>query len=139
MSLIESYAIEESGFHPFLIRDSWQVAKLNYTEEWHIDAINCLKILRESDRAFVLLKGSAVLVALEDNEGKSAFKVELMKRGASYNIPKNTWYAIALEKESEVLIVGKPNTHLDNVEYVQLNAEQLLEMRYVVKNEFKCE
>ena len=32
-NLIETYEVREKGFHPLLIRDNWQVAKLNYLED----------------------------------------------------------------------------------------------------------
>ena len=38
-SLIESYEVIEDGFHPFLIREEWQVAQLNYIEDQNIAQI----------------------------------------------------------------------------------------------------
>ena len=31
--MIEAYYCKEKGYHPFLIRDGWQVAQLNYVEK----------------------------------------------------------------------------------------------------------
>ena len=137
MSLIESYVIEENGFHPFLIRDSWQVGKLNYKDAYHINNLDSLRMHRKTDRAFALLHGSAVLIAFDNDDKKPCFKAVLMQRGTSYNIPKNIRYTIAMEEESEVFVVEKPNTQIDDVEYYYLNEEQLKKIRLKVNNEYK--
>ena len=137
MSLIESYDIEEDGFHPFLIRDSWQVAKLNYKDEYHINDLDCFRIHRKTDRAFALLSGSAVLIAIDNDDKKTSFKVVLMQRGTSYNIPKNVGYTVVLEEGSEVFVVEKSNTHIDDVEYYYLNEDQLKTIRLNINKEYK--
>ena len=137
MSLIESYDINEQGYHPFIIRDSWQVAKLNYTDELHINNLDHLKIHQNNDRAFVLLRGKAVLITINNYDKNPSFSIKLMKRGTSYYIPKNRMYAIAMEKSSEVFIVEKSNTHLKDFKDYCLNKEQLHLMRSEAKKEFE--
>ena len=56
-SLIESYEVIEDGFHPFLIREEWQVAQLNYIEDQNIENINKLDIHYKTDEVFRLLVG----------------------------------------------------------------------------------
>ena len=129
MSLIETYAIGEQGYHPFLIRDGWQVAKLNYLEELNINNIDKIESHTQTDEVFVLLKGKAVLTLAELQENNLNFEFTLMEPMVIYNIPKKRWHNIAMEKESEVLIIEKSNTHLNDVEYLFLNKNQLVDFR----------
>ena len=47
--MIETYQIKENGYHPFLIREGWQVAQLNYMPEQHIDNITRLDVHHLTD------------------------------------------------------------------------------------------
>ena len=118
MSLIETYTTTKEGYHPFLIREGWQVAQLNYIKDQHIRNINKIEIHRKTDEVFMLLKGKSVLISVEIINGGPTFKADLMKPHITYNIPQNVWHNIAMEKGSEVLIIEKSNTHLSDVEYL---------------------
>lgn len=136
MSLIESYNLTEDGFHPLLIRDSWQVAKLNYSDEYHIDNITCLRKHQNSDKGISLLLGDALLVACNDDQ-YSDFKVIQMKHGTSYNIPKQLVHAIVMSEGSELFIVENPNTHRDDVTEHDLSEAQREKLRQKVKEVLK--
>ena len=137
MSLIESYDFTEGGFHPVLVRDSWQVAKINYKEEYHINHLKKLVKHQKSDRGIALLSGYAVLIASEDGDYQSEFDIVLMKRGTSYNIPKNIGYAIVMVEGCELFIVEKPNTNYDDVNDCHLDDAQLNSIRNRVMAELK--
>ena len=137
MSLIESYDINEQGYHPFIIRDSWQVAKLNYTDELHISNLDHLKIHQNIETAFALLRGKAVLITINNYDKNPSFSIKLMKRGTSYFIPKKTMYAIVMEESSEMFIVENSNTPDKDPKEYWLNEEQLHLIRSAVKEEFK--
>ena len=59
---LEKYEIKESGYHPFLIRDGWQVAQLNFDINQEVENIKKLDIHNHTDEVFILLKGTAVLI-----------------------------------------------------------------------------
>lgn len=134
IKMLETYYIKKEGYHPFLIRDGWQVAQLNFTEEQHIDNIFRVDAHHKTDEVFVLLKGNAVLILAKIKDGNPIFEVELMKPKVTYNIPENTWHNIAMEKGSEVLIVEKSNTHLNDVSYFDLTQGKINELKKMVKN-----
>ncbi|MGB5435871.1 MAG: hypothetical protein WBM98_08270, partial [Maribacter sp.] len=134
--MIESYKIKENGYHPFLIRDGWQVAQLNYMPEQHIDNIKKLDVHHLTDEVFILLKGKAVLISAQIDSDIVKFEVELMKPNITYNIPVDTWHNIAMEKGCEVLIVEKSNTHLGDFEFYPLNKEKKQEMDALVGRAF---
>ena len=134
MSLIETYSIKEEGYHPFLISEGWQVAKLNYLDELHINNIFKIETHRQTDEVFVLLKGKALLILADLQENKPIFEITSMKPTVAYNIPKNRWHNIAMEKGSEVLIIEKSNTHLNDVEYIYLNNNQISDLKLKVND-----
>ena len=131
--MIETYDIKEEGYDPFLIREGWQVAQLNYSEDQHISNIGKIEVHRQTDEVFVLLKGKSILITVDLINGEPTFKADIMKPHITYNIPQNVWHNIAMEKGSEVLIVEKSNTHLNDVEYFHLTEKQIVELRVVAK------
>lgn len=131
--MIETYDLKENGYHPFLIRDGWQVAKLNYMPEQHIENIQMLDIHNQTDEVFLLLKGSAVLIAATIDQGEVNFQLELMAPHLTYNIPKCTWHNIAMTEGTETIIIEKSNTHVADFEHFQLNDRQLIELRSNVR------
>jgi len=131
--MIEKYYIKEEGYHPFLIREGWQVAQLNYSEDQHISNIDKIEVHRETDEVFVLLKGKSILITVDLINGEPSFKADVMKPHSTYNIPQNVWHNIAMEKGSEVLIFEKSNTHLNDVEYFSLTEKQIVKLSMMIK------
>ena len=128
MSMIEKYEIKESGYHPFLIRNGWQVAQLNYDENQKVENIKRLDIHNHTDEAFILSMGKAVLITAKINQDEPQFEMELMKPEITYNVPVKTWHNIAMEEGSKVLIVEKGNTHISDFEFYQLSEEKQNEL-----------
>jgi mannose-6-phosphate isomerase-like protein (cupin superfamily) len=131
--MIETFSVEESGYHPFLIRDGWQVAQLNFTEQQHIDKIVQLDVHLKTDEVFILLKGNAVLIAASIVSGEPEFEIELMKSYKTYNIPQNVWHNIAMEEGSEIIIIEKSNTHISDFEHLLLSMNKKEELKNKVK------
>lgn len=126
---IESFTINQPGYHPFLIREGWQLAQLNYTPSQHIDQITRLDVHLQTDEVFVALTGKAVLIAAEIKDGVPEFEVALLEHNKIYNIPQNVWHNIAMEPGSEVLIAEKSNTHISDFEFFDLNPEKRAELK----------
>ncbi len=134
MKLIEQYQISDNGYHPFLIRDGWQVAQLNYMPEQKIGNIVKLDIHHLTDEVFILLNGKAVLIGAEINGNDVNFEVELMKPNITYNIPVGTWHNIAMSTDCEIIIIEKSDTHVADFEFFPLSEEKKNEMEILVKN-----
>ncbi len=134
MKLIEQYQISDNGYHPFLIRDGWQVAQLNYMPEQEIGNIVKLDIHHLTDEVFILLNGKAVLIGAEINGNDVNFEVELMKPNITYNIPVGTWHNIAMSTDCEIIIIEKSDTHVADFEFFPLSEEKKNEMEILVKN-----
>ncbi len=129
MNSIEKYEIKESGYHPFLIRDGWQVAQLNYDINQKVENIKRLDVHNHTDEAFILLQGTAVLITAILIDNQPQFGFEVMNPGITYNIPQKTWHNIAMEIGCGVIVVEKSNTHLKDSEFFQLTEEKQLELR----------
>lgn len=127
--MIESYTITDTGYHPFLIRDGWQVAQLNYMPEQDIDNITRLDVHHETDEVFILLQGHAVLIAAAVKGKEVTFEMELLEPNKTYNIPKGLWHNIAMTEECQLIIVEKSNTHVSDFEHHDLTEEEYKEMR----------
>jgi len=133
MKLIEKYQITDNGYHPFLIRDGWQVAQLNYMPEQEIVNIDKLDIHHLTDEVFILLKGKAVLIGATIHGDDVKFEVALMQPHITYNIPVDTWHNIAMSKDCEIIIIEKSKTHEGDFEFFPLSEEKKKEMEILVK------
>ena len=136
MGLIEQYNINDKGYHPFLIREGWQVAQLNYMPEQEIGNITKMDVHHLTDEVFILLKGNAVLIGAEIKGDDVIFEVELMKPNITYNIPVGTWHNIAMSKDCEIIIIEKSNTHVSDFEFFPLNKSKQKELRSIVNRLF---
>lgn len=135
--MIERYNIREKGYHPFVIKEGWQLAKLNYTEEQHIDKIMQMDVHLETDELFIPIAGKAVLIAATINDNVPHFEVEQMKLNHIYNIPKGVWHNIAMEEGSEVFIAEKADTHISDFEHFALSNSKKEELCNLVNQQFK--
>lgn len=134
--MIESFSIKEEGYHPFLIKEGWQMAQLNYTDSQHISQITQLDVHRKTDEVFVLLEGRAVLIVAAIKDSIPHFEIELMEANKVYNIPKDVWHNIAMEQGSEVIIAEKSDTHLSDFEHLPLEENQRKELHHLVTSLF---
>jgi mannose-6-phosphate isomerase-like protein (cupin superfamily) len=132
MNLIETYRYDGSGYNPFLVKEGWQVAQLNYMPEQ--DVFNITKMDRHflTDEVFVLLKGTAILIAATEHNSEFKFECVKMKAGITYNIPVKLWHNIAMNKGCEVIIFEKDKTHLGDFEYKQLSETQKKELKNLI-------
>jgi mannose-6-phosphate isomerase-like protein (cupin superfamily) len=129
MNSIEKYEHKGIGYNPVLIRNGWQVAVLNYLSGHGMNEIDQLEVHNKTDEVFILLKGTAVLIA-----GKpGALELINMEQGQIYNIPKGCWHNIAMEEDANLIIVEKDNTHKNDVSYLSLDAAQQRELENRIK------
>lgn len=111
MGLIEKISNIKAGFHPVLIKDSWQVFKVNYSQYNEVDKIDSLIINDNNGLVLSLLSGRAVLISQKLDENESSLEAINMARGTSYVIPENVGYNLIMEKGCQLIGVESPNTH----------------------------
>lgn len=133
--MIEEYAYDGSGYNPYLIRDGWQVAQLNYEAKSGMDDIEKIDIHFKTDEAFILLRGDVVLITADKDKDHLTFHLKKMKPHIVYNIPKLTWHNIAMSADAQVLIVETAHTHQSDFDFYYLNEEQKKKMYAEIKRE----
>jgi len=129
--MIETYYHAEEGYNPFLIREGWQVAQLNYQPQNSLDNIDMVEVHKVTDEVFILFKGQAVLIAADTVQENITFECVNMKVGVTYNIPAGRWHNIAMSPDTEMIIVEKSNTHKTDCSYLYLednDRQRLLNM-----------
>jgi hypothetical protein len=132
--MIEAYEHRGEGYNPFIIREGWQVAQLNHLESQDLAGIAKMDMHLKTDEAFVLLRGSAVLIAAAVNGSEDLFFTCIkMRPGITYNIPVNTWHNIAMDKEASVIIVERSDTHLGDYVYRPLTYSQQQELKAAIR------
>ena len=107
--LVKALNDESPGYHPFLIKEYWQVAKLNYCIDQDSENIKELEVHANTDETFTLLKGSAFLIAAKD--GLEKIEMVRLQPGITYNVPAGIWHNIAMEEGCSVLITENAGTH----------------------------
>jgi len=110
--MIERYYHEAEGYNPFLIREGWQVAQLNYLPGHGLDDMVDVEVHRQTDEAFILFAGTAVLVAAEIGDEGISFECVRMTPGVTYNIPAGVWHNIGMSRDARMIIVERDGTHL---------------------------
>jgi mannose-6-phosphate isomerase-like protein (cupin superfamily) len=115
--LIETYFHLGPGYEPFLVREGWQVAQLNFLPEQRAAHIARVERHAHTDEVFILCRGAAILVAAENGAAGLRFEAVRMKPGVTYNVPAGVWHNIAMTPDDWVILVEKDNTHRTDVEY----------------------
>lgn len=104
--MIETYTFEGSDFHVLMHYEGWQIGFLRYSERF--SKVGEMERHTETDEAFILLEGTATLYT-----EKKSYAMQKLKL---YNVPKNTWHHIVVEKNTTVLIAENSNTSPENTE-----------------------
>lgn len=133
--MIETYFHDGEGYNPFLIRDKWQVAQLNYAPGHGFDDVENLEVHHNTDEVFILFKGEAVLIEAELTGDDILFGYVKMEPGVTYNVPAGTWHNIAMSREVEIIIVEKSQTHQSDCSYLSLDEKQKINLYAGIRRE----
>lgn len=132
INMLEKIDYTGNGFQPVYTRE-WQLAYLNYDESLEPQYVNKIERHKLTDEAFILLEGKGYLVMAQKDGGKATFSVHDLEIGVIYNVPKGAWHFYSTGKDSKLLIVENTNTHLKDVEYYELNQEELKELQGIFR------
>lgn len=133
--MIETYFHKGEGYAPFLIREGWQVAQLNYLPGHGFEEIGRMEVHRDTDEVFILFKGNAVLIEGNSQRDGIQFFCEKMRPGITYNIPAGTWHNIAMDADTEIIIVEKSGTHTNDCDYLDLEQPDQMNLYMRIKRE----
>lgn len=104
--MIQEFNFSGEDFKVMMQFGSWKIGFLRYSERF--SKFNQLERHLETDEAFVLLNGSAILYTKNE-------KIQ-MQKCTLYNIPKGEWHHITVSENATVMVVENSNTSRDNTE-----------------------
>lgn len=107
------YDYNGTDFKAVMEFEGWKIGLLRYSERF--SEFKMLERHLETDEAFVLLDGKAVLY-----ENETPTKMEKCK---VYNIEKGVWHHITVSENATVLVVENSNTSKENTERKSVNAD----------------
>lgn len=112
MADIEIIGCESVGYRPALHFGAWRIAFLTFAQRF--SDITYLERHKNTDEAFVLLKGSAKIYIGEEME------CYVMEPNKIYNVKRGVWHNIKVSCDALVLIVENADTSKENSEYMDV-------------------
>lgn len=103
MEIFEFYG---EDFKAVLESEGWKIGLLRYSDRFSSHKHEERHL--ETDEAFILLEGNAVLY-----EDCKAYNMEKCK---IYNVQKGLWHHVVVSKDATVLVVENSNTSKENTE-----------------------
>ena len=123
---IEKAQFEDEGLNLVFDKGEWVVGIKNYKPANDIDTLKVLERHNLTDEQFVLLKGTCVLIAVNDDNGDElSYTVEKMEQGAVYNIPSGIWHTTIMEKGTKMILIEKSSTSMENSDLLDLTKPQI--------------
>lgn len=115
---LEASAPFQGGYEVMVRYGSWRVAVITWAERFQRENIRRLERHTQTDEVFVLMTGAATLFI-----GQEGVSVE-MEPYKVYNVTRDTWHAIAVSKDAQVLICEDLDTGLENTAYMDWQEER---------------
>ncbi len=135
--MLEEIDIQGQGFQPLKDHGFWRIAQLSYDPG--VNALDCLASLGrhfETEEAFLLLQGEAVMLTAGSQDQPGRFEAVKLVSGKIYVVQRKQWHAAVLKPGSRLLIVENRDTGAENSESHPLSAEEKHELRaYVARLE----
>ncbi len=130
---IASYEFAGEGMQRVFENEKWTVGIKNWKPANDITGIDVLERHNLTDELFVLLAGSCVLISAEPDGDGLKFSKVVMEPNKVYNIPATLWHNTITEKDTKMVLIEDSNTSMDNSDLYTLSAEQIEEIRALVK------
>jgi hypothetical protein len=131
--MLEEIIIQGQGFRPLKDHGSWRIAQLSFDPTVNaLDSLASLGRHFETEEAFLLLQGGAVMVSAGTQDRPGSFEAVRFVAGSIYVVRQRQWHAAVLKPGSRLLIVENRDTGADNSENHSLSTEEKLEIRACV-------
>ena len=112
-----------NGFDLLHTFEGWKVAFITYAEQYGKPKV--VKRHVKTDEVFILVKGSATLFTIDENQSLYVINLEKEKM---YNVKKNTYHHLQVSEDALLVVVENSNTNSENTESKILTTEQLKEI-----------
>ena len=134
-TLLEIRSYAGNGYKPLVNFGEWRVAILRYLDDIQPDRIDSMERHTETDEVFVLLHGRGVLIVGGNGAQVDGVYPHAMESGKIYNVKKDAWHTILLNREASVLIVENGDTGMQNSEFASLSEERRWEIMKIARRE----
>lgn len=122
--LLEKKA-EKEGFDIVFKNEKFKCAFIKHSNAYSFGSVYEMKRHNETDEIFVLLKGKAVMLTME--EGK--FLETELEKNTAYSVQSGTWHYLALSGDAQVFVTENADTDSSNTDIIELGEEYLLQMK----------
>lgn len=109
--MIEELNYEGADFGIIKKTENWVIGAGNYGDS--LGKFSKIECHRETDEAFVLIKGEAKLIEMPE---KDVYLEKKLEYGIVYVVPKGTWHHLIVERDSHVLIFENSGTTRENTD-----------------------
>ena len=117
MEFLEIAEHNGAGYKPLVSYEGWRVAVIKYAERFDEENFSRLERHRLTDEVFILTAGNARLVIGGNGDELTPLQFVDMEKGKLYNVKRNVWHHILVNRSAEVIVVENDNTGRDNTEY----------------------
>lgn len=110
---IEVHQWEGDSFRPLVFTPGWQVAILNWEDQFARSDLREIERHNQTDEVFVLIRGQAAIFTCTD---AGLITVTPMQAGVIYNVPAGLWHNLLATPDVSFIIVESRDTHLHDTE-----------------------
>ena len=114
--MIEVTAHTGEGFRVAAEYGEWKIGLLAYSERF--SRLTEMERHTETDEAFVLLSGNAVLCTEHQQLA--------MREGCVYNVPVGVWHHVVVSRDALVLVVENRRTSKENTEKQYFDEKEII-------------
>lgn len=136
MENVEIRSFRGQGYMPLVTHGTWRAAVLRYNDEMLPDAIDRMERHTLTDEVFILTAGRASLLIGGNQPELSEIEAIDMKTGDFYNVKRNTWHAVLMSPDANIVIVENDNTSLENTEFHILTNSHSQTLRQLARDFF---
>ena len=131
--MLEEIDIQGQGFQPLKDHGSWRIAQLSFDPRVNaLDSLASLGRHFETEEAFILLQGEAVMVTAGTQDRPGSYEAIKFVGGRIYVVRQRQWHTAVLKPGTQLLIVENRDTGVDNSENHSLSAEEKFEVKVCV-------
>ena len=121
---IKKHSKNGSGFDVLHSFGAWKIAFISCAAQYSAPKI--MKRHTQTDEAFLLIRGSAILFSQENGEKIQATELEAEKL---YVVKKNTWHHLTVSDDALIMVVENSDTTAENTESRLLSEKEKNEIK----------
>jgi len=137
METVEISSFREQGYRALVSYGTWRAAVLRYIDELEPDKISRMERHTLTDEVFILTEGKAALLIGGNQPELGRIESIEMKTGDFYNVKRNTWHAVLMSQDANIVIVENDDTSLENTEFYNLSNSHSQSLRQLARDFYK--